>query len=163
MNLLNTFSGVIPGRHKILTTAVLFCALVVWAPSHGLATSAPESDSNSAPVAQKGIEKQWGIRILGIRRSAADYMLDFRYRVIDAEKAKPLFNRRTQPYLIDQASGAKLVVYSSPKTGPLRSSNVPQAGRNYFIFFANPAKYVKAGNLVTVVIGDFKAENLTVE
>ena len=31
------------------------------------------------------------------------------------------------------------------------------------MFFANPGQYIKRGNLATVVIGDFQAENLTVE
>ena len=109
------------------------------------------------------VEKTWGIRIEGIRLSAADYMLDFRYRVIDPVKAAPLFNRKTKPYLIDQESGAKFMVPSPPKVGPLRTSDPPQADRTYFIMFGNPGKYVKKGNKVTVVIGDFRLEDLIVE
>ena len=70
---------------------------------------------------------------------------------------------KTKPYLIDQASNAKLMVPNPPKVGPLRNSNKPKADRVYFMFFGNPGKFVKAGNKVTVVIGDFKAENLTVK
>lgn len=119
--------------------------------------------ASSQEVGATSLEEQWGIQILGIRRSAADYMLDFRYRVVDAEKAKPLFQRKTRPYVIDQASGAQFSVFSAPKTGPLRSTDTPQVDRNYFTFFANPGKFVQAGNKVTVVFGDFKAENLIVE
>ena len=90
-------------------------------------------------------------------------MLDFRYRVIDAKKAAPLFVRATKPYLIDQETGAKFMVPNPPKTGPLRTSNEPQQGRVYWMFFANPGRYVKQGSKVTVVIGDFRAENLIVE
>jgi len=108
------------------------------------------------------IEEQWGIQIEGIRLSAEGYMLDFRYRVTDPEKAKALFDRREKPYLIDQATGAKFIVPGPPKVGPLRTSNPPQTDRTYFILFANPGRYVKQGNKVTVVIGDFRAEDLTV-
>ena len=90
-------------------------------------------------------------------------MLDFRYRVIDAVKALPLFDRKTKPYLIDQASGAKFLVAESPKVGALRQTRKPVADRNYFIIFANPGKYVKKDGMVTIIIGDFKAENLTVQ
>lgn len=124
--------------------------------------SIPEKVTD-AENSTESIEETWGIQIIGIRQTAAGYMLNFRYRVIDPEKAAPLFNRQTKPYLIDQASGAKFAVPNPPKTGPLRTSDPPKAGRNYFIFFANPGKYVKLGNKVTVVIGDFKAENLVVE
>jgi hypothetical protein len=58
------------------------------------------------------------------------------------------------------------MVPSAGKVGPLRQtvrSGKPEANRNYFILFANPGKYVKPGNKVTVVIGDFKAEDIVVE
>jgi len=90
-------------------------------------------------------------------------MLDFRYRVIDAEKAAPLFDRKIKPHLIDEATGAKFAVPEPPKVGALRTTRPPQADRNYFIIFANPGRYVKQGNKVAVVIGDFKAERLVVK
>ena len=109
------------------------------------------------------MEETWGIEILGVRSTAANYMLDFRYRVIDAEKANPLFRRKSRPQLIEQETGAQMGVYSSPKTGPMRTTNMPKNDRNYFILFANPGKQIKVGNKVTVVIDDFKAENITVQ
>jgi hypothetical protein len=128
----------------------------------GCATS--HNKQGVKPLAKvKSIEERWGIQIIGIRQTAAGYMLDFRYRVTDPEKAAPLFVRKTKPYLIDQASGAKFAVPNPPKTGPLRTSDPPQANRIYFIFFGNPGKYIKPGNKVTVVIGDFRVENLVVE
>ncbi|MHC4676005.1 MAG: hypothetical protein ACYTBZ_26235 [Planctomycetota bacterium] len=109
-------------------------------------------------------EQQWGVQICGIRLSAADYMLDFRYRVIDPEKAKPLLSRQVKPYLVDQESGAKLIVPVPPKVGSLRQkSNEPIPGKIYFVLFSNPGRLVKPGNKVTVVIGDFSAEGLIVE
>jgi hypothetical protein len=111
---------------------------------------------------QAKLVEQWGIKVDGIRRSAASYMLDFRYQVVDAEKAKPVFDRRTKPILIHEASGARFVVPSPAKTGPLRNSDLPRVNRGYFMFFANPGKFVKAGDRVTVEIGDFRAENLVV-
>jgi protein SCO1/2 len=108
------------------------------------------------------VEQRWGIRILGIRLSASGYMLDFRYHVTDAAKAAPLFTRGLQPMLEDELSGARFVVPAPPKTGPLRSTNPPRAGRTYFMFFANPARYVAAGRPVTVTIGDFRVQHLPV-
>jgi hypothetical protein len=109
------------------------------------------------------LEESWGIRILGLRLSAGGYMLDFRYRVLDPTKAAPLLDRSVKPHLIDQASGAKVIVPSPPKIGPLRTTQAPQAGRSYFVIFANPGVYIERGSKVTVVIGDFRAEDLTVE
>jgi hypothetical protein len=50
------------------------------------------------------------------------------------------------------------------KVGRLRQrSNEPKVGRHYFMLFANPGHYFKAGDQVTIEIGEFRAENLTVE
>ena len=89
--------------------------------------------------------KNWGIRIEGIRLTAAGQMLDFRYTVVDARKAKPLFDRKTKPILLDEASGVQMAVPVPPKTGALRNSNDPKAGRTYFMFFANPGKLITPG------------------
>ncbi len=121
--------------------------------------------SNGGSASNEGlkIEKEWGVRVLSIRLTANSYMLDFRYRVLDTEKASPLFTWKVKPYLIDQASGARFLVPNPPKVGSLRSTRKPEADRNYFMMFANPAQFIKKGNKVTVVIGDFKAEDLIVE
>jgi hypothetical protein len=161
----------------------LVCLSVFFFLMSGCATTKPEVQEQSFTFAETSeeqkevteeqkpkseeepsLEEKWGIRILSIRQSANGYMLDFRYRVIDPEKASLLLSRKEKPYLIDQASGARFMVPSSPKIGPLRQTALkPIADRNYFILFANPGKYVKPGNKVTVVIGEFRAENLVVE
>lgn len=130
-----------------------------------IASEAPKSQS-AARKDPSSIEEVWGIRIQGIRLSAEGYMLDFRYRIIDPDKASTLVNRKFKPYLIHQASGAKLMVPAPSKVGPLRQTTKygkPKVDRIYFVLFANPGRFVKRGNKVTVVIGDFRAENLTVE
>lgn len=146
--------------------AVVGVALLLSLYLAGCATTDNQESQAVAGIPPAGSEERWGVRIEGIRLSAAGNMLDFRYRVIDPDKASPLVDRTVKPYLLDQASGARLMVPSSPKVGPLRQTSAdgkPLAGRTYFILFANPGKYVKAGNKVTVVIGDFRAEDLTVE
>jgi hypothetical protein len=109
------------------------------------------------------IEDQWGIKVLSVRLTASDYMIDFRYRILDSEKASALVQKGVKPFLVDQATGTKMDV---PKTklGPMRQSSVkPFEDRNYFILFGNPGNLVKQGSRVTVVIGDFSVENLVVE
>ncbi len=119
---------------------------------------------NLAGTTKHPVEQKWGIEIDGIRLSAAGYMLDFRYRVRDPNRAYPVFSRRTKPYLVDQVTGAKFMVPSSPKVGPLRQTTLkPEADRIYFVMFANPGKFIKRGSKVDVVIGDFVAKDLVVE
>lgn len=113
---------------------------------------------------QGGIADTLGIEVEGIRLSAAGYMLDFRYRVLDPVKAAPLLDRKIQPYLLDEASGARLAVPDAPKVGRLRttSRNKVIPGRNYYILFANPGRYLQAGSKVTLVAGDARISDLTV-
>jgi protein SCO1/2 len=111
---------------------------------------------------EKAIVKRWGVRIEALQLTAAGYMLDFRYQVVDARKAKPLFERKSKPALTDEATGTVLAVPTPPKTGPLRSSYDPQAGRSYFMFFGNPGRLVREGQTATVTIGPFRVTGIPV-
>ena len=108
------------------------------------------------------IAQRWGIEIASMRLASGGYMLEFRYRIVDANKAQPLFDRGTRPRLHDDASGLDSVVPNPPTTGSLRSTNDAKAGRTYFMFFANPARVVKAGSEVTVTIGEFSISGIPV-
>lgn len=105
-----------------------------------------------------------GIEVTALRLTAADTMLDFRYRVTDARKAAALLGRETQPFAIDAATGAKLLVPRAAKIGPLRQTAVEaRAGKIYFVFFGNGGRLVKRGGRVTVVFGETRIEDLIVE
>ena len=123
------------------------------------------SETPDKPAARSEIENKLGIEIVGLRRSAAGYMLDFRYRLLDPAKAAPLLDRKLNPYLLDEASGAQLSVPDAPKVGQLRptSRNKVIPGRNYYILFANPGQFLKPGSKVALVVGDLKIEHLTVQ
>jgi hypothetical protein len=118
----------------------------------------PDSTDTRPPV-----EETYGISIVGIKLSGNGYLVDFRYRVVDPGKAAALADRKVTPYLADQASGLKSTVPTGPRMGSLRAKGTPVAGKTYFILFSNGKKVVKKGSIVDVVIGDFRAEGLTVE
>lgn len=143
--------------------AVVMLVLAACATADG---PGPGEPGKVSPGGRADIAEKWGVEIVGIRRSAADTILDFRYRILDAEKAIPVVDRRIPALLIDQASGMKLGVPSSPTVGPLRQTTKygpPKVGRVYFILFTNPGRLVQSGGKVTVVIGDFRVEDLVVE
>lgn len=108
------------------------------------------------------LESQWGIRPVAIRLVGGEHFIDFRYRVTDPQKAVTLLSRNNKAYLIDEQSGR---VHNVPvtKLGPMRASAIePKADRNYVVIFGNADKILHKGSLVTVVIGDFRAEHLQV-
>ncbi|MDW7773934.1 MAG: hypothetical protein SCH71_13685 [Desulfobulbaceae bacterium] len=129
---------------------------------------AQQSEKTGAGIEQKkpSLADQWGIQVESLRSSANGHLLDFRYRVKDPDKATYLVDRRNKPYLIDQASGKVLAVPNTAKVGPMRQtvrSGKPKEDRVYFVLFGNPGGMVKPGSQVTVVIGDFKAEDIVVQ
>ena len=135
---------------------------IEWKPPVAPKVSAP---SPIDPDQSKEILKKWGVEIISLNLTAAGYMMDFRYRVHDVEKSKIFFDSRIKPYLHVEKSIAKLPVPMAAKVGAFRPTN---RGKNikpnkiYYMVFGNPDAHVKSGEKVTLVIGDFKAEHLTV-
>jgi hypothetical protein len=128
-------------------------------PSDGLVQIGANSD---AKATQPEWETKWGIQITALRISAAGNVIDFRYRVTDSDKASALGNPKSKPALIDKITG-KILYVPNTKAGQMRSTGQRlAAGKTYTALFANPGKVVKPGNKVTIVIGDFRAEDLTV-
>jgi hypothetical protein len=106
---------------------------------------------------------EWGIEITSVRLTANDHMIDFRYRVLDADKAKELFVRQNKPRMVHHETGLVLSVPETAKVGPLRNSNMPKEGKIYWMFFGNAGKLVKPGDTVTVTIGEFEVDDIIVE
>ena len=136
---------------------VLLAFLSSWSWNLQPAKDAPKPASD-------GLVSTWGATVSSIRLTAGGYMIDFRYKVLDPEKAAPLGRRENKAYRVDESTGAKFLVPTTPKVGSLRQAPKKlDAGKTYFVFFCNPGKYLKAGSTVTVVIGDFRAEHLVLE
>ena len=151
-------------KKRILQLLVLSIVLLLFISSPATANATtPEKDASTTVVKPNPLAEKWGIEITALRMTAYNHMVDFRFRVLDAKKADPLFVRQTKPYLLDQKSGKVLAVPNTAKIGPLRNSNTPQEGRIYWMFFGNHTRLIKQGSAVTVVIGEFKVENLVVE
>jgi len=117
------------------------------------------------PEQAKRLAKEWGVKLISLKLTASGIMMDFRFRVLDAEKALSLFDSRIKPYLVVERTGVKLPVPMADKVGALRPTNRGKnikADKNYYMLFANPDRHVKPGEKVTMVIGDFKVKNLAV-
>ena len=147
-------------HRRLLPMLMLLTALMAGCSAAKKPLSTEERQAQQAAA----LASQHGISVLALRRTADGYMLDFRYQVLDPQRSRAIFSHQDKPYLIHEASGRKFAVPSSGKVGPLRQMpRDPEAGRNYFMFFANPAKFVQSGDLVTVVIGEIRLEHLKVE
>lgn len=129
--------------------------------------AAREAISNSMLEQLTPLEKTWGIKLYGIRWTAAGYMLEMKFRVLEPDKAFPLLKRDIKRHVVVEKSGAVLEVPFTQKLGSLKStvrtSNMVKKDYNYIALFANPEKHVNPGDKVTLVIGNFMAENLIVQ
>ncbi|MFH0726737.1 MAG: hypothetical protein V2B19_10375 [Pseudomonadota bacterium] len=159
----NLVRGVIPLGKRSNRVLSVFLLFWTWMFMFMVLTVRAEAVPSSTPLTDlSAIEQKWGVQIISLRQTAGGQMLDFRYRVVDAEKAAPLFDRKTQPYVYDKVSKKSLAVPNMAKIGTLRTSNMPQSGRTYWMFFGNPG-IVKPGGKVSVVIGEFRAEDILVQ
>lgn len=155
--------------NKTPTRAALVClGLLSIALQLGGCASAPTSGAASQAVEaeQPLAETTFGIRVEGLRLTAAGSMLDFRYRVLDAQKAAPLLNGKIQPYLLDEARSARLGVPDTPVLGRIRQTSrngVIHTDRSYFVMFGNPGKAVQSGDKVSLLLGQVKITDVTVQ
>ena len=152
------YAGLSLSRGIAIAVTVLSIVICFAATAYPLDQQAPSTGDARPQWSEK-----WGIEPVSLRLTAAGQMLDFRYRVTDPGKAAPFFYSRNKPVLVDQASGKKLSVPVAPKVGSLRQKTVkPEVSRVYFILFGNPG-VAKEGSKVTLIVGDIRLENLTVE
>ena len=105
----------------------------------------------------------WGVDSLSVKSVESGEVIRFSFRVLDANKAKMLNDKKFEPSLIDPKAGVKLVVPSLEKVGQLRQSGTPTAGKSYWMAFSNKGRLVKRGDRVNLVIGQFRADGLVVE
>ncbi len=166
----------IPGKRTLLE-AFLLSSLVVTAalpqsaqgsgtttasttpPSHTSSRYHPEVPNRARDYYQL----VWGVDSLGVRSVESGELIRFNFRVVDAAKAQPLNDKKSEPFLFAERARVKLVVPSLEKVGQLRQSSTPEAGKIYWMAFSNKGGLVKRGDRVSVVIGKFHADGLVVE
>ena len=98
-----------------------------------------------------------------VREAASGVLLRFSFRVEDSNRAQVLNDKKATPYLIDEKTGAVLQIPTMPKVGLLRQTATPTNGTEYWMVFSNKGNFVKPGNRVDIVIGNFRANGLVVQ
>ena len=147
-----------------LVGAAFAATPAVTAPSvkHAVVTRPPYAGARS----QRGEQyyaRLYGVDQMHVRSTASGNSLEFRYRVVDPDKAAVLQDKRLKPLLIDQKTGTRLSVPTMDKIGELRQVSEPEAGREYWMIFTNPGKLVKPGSRVDIMAGPLRVSGLYVE
>jgi hypothetical protein len=163
------------------STALAAGALLAgcFAVSPVLAQTSSQTNTNPAPTAARAPSHYqpdrfagragqyyrlvWGVDSLAVKWVESGEMIRFTYRVLDADRARVLNEKRAEPLLTNPQAGVQLVVPKMEKIGQLRQSNPPEAGKSYWMTFSNKGRLIKRGDRVSVVIGQFRADGLVVD
>jgi hypothetical protein len=124
--------------------------------------TAPRVVSRSQVGAQY-MARRYGVDQIRVHYTASGASIEFRYRVVDPDKAALLNDKSAEPVMIDERTGVKLQVPVMEQIGALRQVTPPERGREYWMLFNNRGKVVRPGGRVDVSIGAFHARALVVE
>ena len=158
--------AVVPSRNNsisrnlklLLPALVLFVALMgvnFWRLAQA---SKPVLQPNGVPISTE-IEERFGVRFTGLHLVAKHGLVDLRYRVLDAGKAKNFGHyTETSPLIIAEDSGKKIEVTIMG----LHNHRV-ETGRTYYVLYRNTADALDPGSQVTIQIGDLVLEHVPVQ
>lgn len=104
------------------------------------------------------IEAQWGIRVTQVALTADGGLVDFRFIVIDPDKAQALVSDNALLPVLE-VKGTQTVV-STPAL--LHRHNL-EAGRIYVILYRNTGNAVHTGSALSVKFGDLTLDPVVVQ
>jgi len=146
--------------HRAVVAGGLTCLL--WLALGQAMIAEPIKPEGPAAPGATSFEEQHGFHVQGIKLTAADHMLDLRFRVLDPDLTWQVLGAKdSRPVLVHLRTGARLVVPSMAYVGRLAPSRKPLKDRVYFMFFSNPG-IVKPGDKVMILIGSVEIGPLTV-
>jgi hypothetical protein len=126
-------------------------------------TTSPFRQQRESSKAQNRYVSRWGIDDLKVRSTNSGNLIRFSYRVVSADLAQTLNDKRNTPAMLNQRTRVVLQVPVMDKVGPLRQAMAPEAGKEYWMVFSNKGNFVRPGDRVDVLIGSFHADGLMVD
>jgi hypothetical protein len=147
-------------KSKVLTFGILPVVLIIvgvtaFLLARGWPAAHPAPISSVMPF-NPAIEQQWGVRVTQIGVTADGGMVDFRYVVLDPDKALAMQQDVNKlPVLVAEDSGT--LVNSASLMGAKHTLN---PGETYFLLYRNTKGAIKSGTPVTVKFGDLTLEHV---
>ena len=110
-------------------------------------------------VTPEGLAARYGIDVNLIGVTAAGGLIEFRYQVVDPDKADAMIHDPSLlPVIVIEDTGQTLVIGT-----PHHHVNELELGGTYFFLLANAHNAVHDGSLVTLVVGDSRIEHFPVQ
>jgi hypothetical protein len=115
----------------------------------------PAPRSTAMPI-NPAIEDKWGVRVTQIGVTADGGLVDFRYLVLDPDKALAMLQDvNNLPVLVAEDGGQ--LVNSAAMMAQKHNLN---PGSTYFLLYRNTQGAIKPGGAVTVKFGDLQLEHV---
>lgn len=142
-------------RWVLVLVLLLTVALVVGA--RAVAAGGGDVRSGTEAVSAQEFAAHTGISVTLLGVIAGGGMIQFRYQVVDPDKAAlVLHDDARRPVLVAEGSGETLAMVSRPHS---HKADL-QLGGTYFFLMANTRNALRDGTKVTVIIGDVRLEHL---
>lgn len=110
------------------------------------------------------LQGDWGIEPVHLRVTAGGYMIEFRYEILDTEKALIMSDRKHYPYLRAMKSEARLSVPFGTTVGFLKSNRkFLKQGKHYIAMFSNEGQHLLRGDKVKIEVMDQLSPELVLE
>ncbi len=122
------------------------------------------SVANATETKRIDLREHWGIEPVHLRITAGGYMVEFRYKIIDREKALVLSDREYFPRLQVMKSRARLSVPFFPTVGFVKSNRrFLKEGKNYTALFSNEGRHLLPGDKAFIQVRDQLSPVLTLQ
>lgn len=159
---MNMISNLRPNRLASMLGLLLPFAIVVtlagWLISRPSWSAQPPAPAAYVVPASPAIEEKWGIRINQVAVTASGGLVDLRYTILDSDKAHAMMDSLdTIPKIDVPGKDVTIMLESAP-----HHHNLIDAGRSSFQLMVNRKGVLHSGDLVTVVIGDLRLEQVPV-
>ena len=111
-------------------------------------------------VSRAALASRYGIKLTLVGVTASGGLIDLRFKITDAARAKKLFTSKSvMPAVVAESTGT---VVQAPHGGH-HGQVTPTSGASYFILMGNPGGVVQRGVPVTVVINKVRVEHIVAE
>lgn len=145
-------------RHwRAWAVIVLVLTVAIGLAVRATVSSSADVRSGTDAVTAQEFAAYTGINMSLLGVTAQGGMIEFRYQVVDPDKASLLLHQDDRrPVLVDEDSGATLAMLSRPHN---HKADL-KAGGTYFFMMANSHNALHDGSKVTVIVGDVRLEHL---
>ncbi|CAN7153019.1 hypothetical protein LJR027_000070 [Terrabacter sp. LjRoot27] len=146
-----------PRRWRAWAVIVLVLTVAIGLAVRATVNSAADVRSGTDLVDTQQFAAYTGVNLTLLGVTAEGGMIEFRYQVVDPDKASLLLHQDDRrPILVAEDSGVTLAMLSRPHN---HKADL-KAGGTYFFMMANTRNAIHDGTKVTVIVGGVRLEHV---